>query len=776
MAGKIERKENAWVKFLRAVIYALSISGAVIGASLIKTGNLSSAYADGTHVVKIQNGEIIFFVSLVILSANIVWGIARWFLHGYHEQWRPWRIVGKLVGGGIWRVAVIAPLVLLSALFIAPQTSKIISSNVTEKETPLMALSQSYDDLRYVNDNIDRLSFDEIEKKLAPLMFNNIDFDTNANGNISHNSSFLFVNNASAYSSTVTILNKAKLSSGGHFVVFYTDTGDDRISDDAANKLTVMLEEIISGYNDKLELAYEYEKLPNNNGKLGKMKKVLRSSGIDEDILDSAMPIYVVDPYKDGSSTLASYAGRRFKDLGASILVKLGSLFGEETAQLYNSTPSYPFINIRPQNAESESLAIVTAHELGHHYVSTYSYDTYGKTGSDDNFLDETTPNWMAINVLRNQPAGSLVDKHYNIGYLGEKRGSIQKIDEAIPKLLGYPAVAFLENYYEIVPNAKTIILDATYHGDALNYLYDKAGPDNYRKVMVSLAEKNLTGDYDGRLINSTTPMGELIDCVDVCEQKYWIQPSSTRYLYFATDEYKNTHIGFAGDKDVYGSLLGLKYDGKYEIINSGDDKIDFLISDDTVKEYEVVVFAVANASITDMMSSYKISIITEEIEELITTTGQFDFGDWFPGFGAGCHEVDVNRIFDNLIKMIDVGSSILSMFADFDQSSYSDLQTEYDEGGAEAKEHIINAKNELSPYRVTVCTNYIKPGEDFNVVKRQLQLATGSGFSLFDQTNDLDRTSIFLGFDLLQRKGNVYVLGQHATEMGLLVVSISER
>ena len=97
IAERIESKgkESGWIKFVRFLIYAISIIGVTIGASLIKVGGLSVAYVDGTYVAKIENGEIIFFTSLVVLYGNIMWGVLRWFLRGYREKWKPGWIIGK---------------------------------------------------------------------------------------------------------------------------------------------------------------------------------------------------------------------------------------------------------------------------------------------------------------------------------------------------------------------------------------------------------------------------------------------------------------------------------------------------------------------------------------------------------------------------------------------------------------------------------------------------------------------------------------------------------
>ena len=233
-------KENGWIKFARFLIYVVSIIGVTVGASLIKTGNLSAAYADGTYVAKINNGEIIFFVFLIILCGNIVWGILRWFLRGYREKWKPGRIIGKLIGGGIWRVLVIMPLMLLSFMIISPKVADVISDIVIEEQhnQKRISLSEPLNNLKYISEHLEDYTFEELEEELAPYFFKNIDFGVDASSNISKQQSpGLLTQNASAYASSVTVLNKAKLSSKGHFIVFYTDTGDDAILDKKAEEV-----------------------------------------------------------------------------------------------------------------------------------------------------------------------------------------------------------------------------------------------------------------------------------------------------------------------------------------------------------------------------------------------------------------------------------------------------------------------------------------------------------------------------------------------------------
>ncbi|MBQ1387734.1 hypothetical protein IIY68_03015 [Candidatus Saccharibacteria bacterium] len=795
--GISSQKEKGWIKFVRFLVYAVSIVGVTVGASLIKVGGLSAAYADGTYAAKIENGEIIFFVSLVILYANIMWGILRWFLRGYREKWKPGRIIGKLIGGGIWRMLVIMPLMLLSFMVISSKVADAISDIVIEEQhnQKRISLSEPLNNLKYISEHLEDYTFEELEEELAPYFFKNIDFGVDASSNISKQQSpGLLTQNASAYASSVTVLNKAKLSSKGHFVVFYTDTGDDAISDKKAEELAEMLEEIIVGYEENLGLEYKYEKFTNYNTDVTtaiKIKSVLVASGVEKNdsdffgasVLETAMPVYVANPYKEGSNILATYAGRRFAEYGNSILIRLGSIFGEETARLYDSAPSYPFVHILPENVDSESLAIVTAHELGHHYVATYSYDNYGGIGNDDDFIDETTPNWMAINVLLNQPPGNLInDNHYQYSYLND--ATSVKISGVAPGFLGYPAVAFLENYYEVVPDAKTIIMDATYYGDALNYLYNHAGEDNFRKVMINLAEKNLTGEYGGKLMNYretrrgkqyTLPKSEELQCTDLCTKEYSINPAATEYLYFAVDEYRGSKLSYDGGDGVSVSVLGRDTNNEWHILQSGKDNGEFIFADDMAEMYNLVAFAVANSNI-EYSKKYEIGITSAEFEKLIDVAGKFDFDGLYQDLGQGCFEVNLDSLFDLYGKFMDLGGAVIDVIAAIDDTTdYSDLQNEWTKETNEVKDGVEEARQNAAKYRISVCANYIAEGRKFDEVKNTLQKAMGWNMNLYDERDGSDRMSVFFGFDLLTRQGKIYVLAESEGEMGLITINVSE-
>ena len=784
-------KHDGLTKLLRIVIYLFTIIGTVSGASLIKIGGLSAAYADGTYVAKIQNGEILFFVFLIILCANVMWGILRWFLRGYREQWKAGRIIGKLIGGGIWRTLAIMPLILLSLFFIAPKISEVIDQNALAKDarTGIVAtLSWPTERLEYIANHLEDFTIEELREELEPYLFNNVQFGTDASGNTATTqTSGLFTQNAFAYNRNVTTLNKVALSPSEKFIVFYTDTGDNAILDSEANELASMADDIVKKYSN---LGFKYENNTvkvNDEVSLLAAKMLLKANGIDENILSTAMPIYVMDPFKDGSRTLAFYTGRKNADLLGHILIGLASLgiAGKDTAEMawmINSTPLYPFFTILPEYINSDSLPVISAHELGHHYESIYGYSQGYNINTPGNFINETIANWMAINVYPDRKENDAINAdHYNETYLLEDMGKTIRNAGDASGLVGYAAVAFLENYANIVPNASTIIMEADFSTDPLEYLYNSAGAELFQKTMTSLAEKNLTGDYGGKLINYILPHGEQNPCTDFCTETYEIAPAATEYLYFATTEYLNTTIEFLGNMgETSVSILGKNSSSSWEILESGAVKAEFKITEEVADKYEIIAFAVADYTIQDA-DEYIIKITKTEMEDIIADEGEYDFSSFYSELGDGCIEIDTNALFDDLTQIVDMGAELIGALSElgtaFDETAdFSGVKAEYDESAMEAKTALSEAKSDLAPYRIVICGNYVKEGLSFDAVKYKLQSAMGWNIEILDEKDGSDRINVFAGGDLLTRVGRIYILARSSNETGLITINISER
>ena len=779
------KKQHKWLKVLRFALYCIAIPSFAVGIGLIKTSNLSASYANGTHDAEYANGLIIFLMSTIVLCSNIYWGIIRWFLRGYHESWRPGQIIAKLIGGGIWRTLLVVPLFVISLLFITPLLTGLIANNVLAETSGFIPYDPDYSmhRLEYLNEHFDDLPREQVVQELSDLMLEQLEFDPQAE--ISKHMPSIFTSNASATTHNVAKLTKAVLSTKERFVVFYTTRGDDAISDTQATDLAAMLEEIIDNYETNLGMEYSYQQVGVGILKDIGIKNVLKANNIDANILKTAMPVYVANPFTEQSNILASYASTEFTKIIAQIALKLGNIpfFADgENADIfkfYESAPSFPFINIGPDSVNSPDLASVTAHEIGHHFVHLSNNATYGDAGSTEDFIDETVPNWMAIHTTENLPVEGVINGgHYNKTYLA--KGTSVRLSDSVPDFSGYPPYALLENYADIVPDGQSKIMDAVYHGNALERLHELAGSSLFAKVMTTLAEKNLTGDYGGKIVNYILPKGENLYCTDSCTHTYQINPASTQYLYFTPDEYTDTRVNFVGSDDIAASVVGKTTNNSWEIIATANANAAIDFSGENYHKYQVVALAVSNANIFNQ-SSYVVNITNSNLVDIITDEGDYDFGlsddEMFTDLGGGCYGFNVNKALDYLNRFIGLGSEFLGVIAAYDESgAINEMKNEYDSSMDEVSSNIEQTKQELAPYNITLCVSQISHSQSFESALIAVKNSLGYSFNIYDGQDGDTRISVNAGFDVFSRRAKAYVLASDGTDAGLVTISISPR
>ena len=90
-----------------------------------------------------------------------------------------------------------------------------------------------------------------------------------------------------------------------------------------------------------------------------------------------------------------------------------------------------------------------------------------------------------------------------------------------------------------------------------------------------------------------------------------------------------------------------------------------------------------------------------------MASTGNFDFSNLYSELEPGCYEINTDSIFDNLLSFVDLGSDFIAAIGRLSLEDYSEVQSAYDNASIEAKNNITMAKDELSPYRISVCANY---------------------------------------------------------------------
>lgn len=762
-------KESLTAKIFRFLVYVAAIAGTLIGVALLRESELSISYADGTHIVKLSYAIPLFAFSIIALTLNIIWGIARWCSRSFRERWRLATYFRKLILGGLWRVLLIVPFSLLVIYYVTPFLSRQIADTVLEARTDLAPFDPdlAYHRLAYLSEHFSSLDAESVAKELTKLTLSNVDYDVPAASvspsapvdteSPAPDSDAASTENTSTedtptentpaestpVESTATepttevdpsrnsitkYLNRTYLSSGTHFLIIYSDTGDDQITELQASVLAEMLEGVITGFSQYTELIYEYTPTINNEASLARLSALLQKNGLDPAVLNRAMPVFVTNPFDTTTTEYITYAGQAYQSLASSLAASLDVAIDSTRVQSYASTPLYPFINIRPKIIASDSLPILAAHELAHHYIDNYCKIQEDKSCTNNEFATESLANWLAVTALPDTASTTVINyNHYNSTYLA--KGTDYSIDSSIPGFTGYPAIAFLENYTSLKENGASHLFTALTEPDPLAYLYGTVTPDVFRSLMTIQAEKNLTGSYGGVLTNYILPTGHAISCPDICRTFHQIAPASTEYYYFSTAEYVGSDVVFTGTENAHTSILMRDYDGNWEYFASNAENIPIGITDRILKKYQFIVFAVNNSSITDNETVAFDRAKTDLADYIDFDTRFTDISqssNAFRSVGQDCYEVDTDQLLGGL-------GSILNP----------------------------STENDTYAYTVRTCTNNIKSLVGFDDLKSAIASSLGFYLNPGNSDDGTTKSSTFVVPDLLNHRFVVYFLKQ---------------
>ena len=760
------KKGDGWIKFLRIIIWVAVTILLTTAFQLRALGKTSSAYADGSYATKASLGNTLFWIGLILGLANLVWGAYRWFSRLVKEKWKAGKIIGKLIGGGIWRTLAILPVIGIAYFVISPA--------IIAKTAPKTAEFTQYGSVLHNVDieDVESLSENEKEQLIELLFLPNVKFDTDASSNISTKKT-LFTTNAYA-GSKVTVLNKAKLSPDKKFVIFYTDTGDDKVSDERVANMGAMLDEIVTSYKTIYGQDFNYHKSDFNGvDNTETMQKVLASNGIDKNIMNTAMPVYIVNPYTDNvEGTLASYAGTEWNDETHQKALRwafVAEKYQREQANLYKSAPSLPFIHVQPEAVGNISTYESVAHELGHHYISNYCFINGGGSCEIHKALNEATANYLAINVTPSEKQGEVINGHYQSFLIGNCYSPDKTIQEPIKNygchstgsFIGYPALAYVHNYSKTVPNGSKIIFDSFMQSNQIEYLAAQAGQANYKKVMQAYSSHTILNNYGIKDLNADSlPNGHKVPCYDFCTEDYKMFYSSIRFMYATKSDFLNKTIKMtANDNDITFQLFGEK-NGTWQIIESADSEISFTFLGKT--EYDTVAFSPINYSANqDRMIT--ISISDSEIEEILEEPEPVEEEDPYNPVTTddnGCMRIEIKSLMELPGRLYKILSE-----SEFSESEIAKELQQTDKDATAAAEKI---DFEI----LTICEDKIKQGISFDQANSIIKKSTNS-FHLGTNKSSEANISALVKYEPLTRRAKGYVLVE-TPDIGLHLYSVT--
>lgn len=136
-------REFGIVKFLRILIWLAATIALTLGVSLLVRSRSSEAFAGGLSAGLREQSENILRIALIAGGVNLLWGMFRWFRRWHRERWRFTRVLRKLIGGGLIRIAVFTIITAVSFLFVAP----FFDSRIISDTAPQLAHMQNVDEL-----------------------------------------------------------------------------------------------------------------------------------------------------------------------------------------------------------------------------------------------------------------------------------------------------------------------------------------------------------------------------------------------------------------------------------------------------------------------------------------------------------------------------------------------------------------------------------------------------------------------------------------------------
>lgn len=409
-------------------------------------------------------------------------------------------------------------------------------------------------------------------------------------------------------------LNKVYLSQNGNFLIWYTDIGDDAITDEQLQSIATGLENTISLYEQKFGIKYSYNPYIDNkyfNEDWKNAKETLTQNHISTSVLQAAMSVYVYDT--GSNSVLASYIDQQdaAKWINRSLILDILDEDG---------IINYPYIVINRNGFENnESLVQLYNHELFHHMQYLYCTSTNGKRCVADVRLTESIANFASSlvsdvstsnNFLNNWASTYTKNTSVQLSEITDKGGS-----------LGYAIFPYFNSYSSNVNNWATILIEAHNQEKPFEYIQSNTPKEDLINTINDLAYRTISQNYTNKSLISNTGITNKKD-LTTGNYNLTINPGSIDY--FELDTIYNLKVTTNQNDYLTIKIYGYK-NGKYKEIKSELNTIEL----DTAfyVNYDKFYLAVTNGN---LINSYDYTIHIEnskyqENSEFITTFDNYN-------------------------------------------------------------------------------------------------------------------------------------------------------
>lgn len=395
-------------------------------------------------------------------------------------------------------------------------------------------------------------------------------------------------------------LDKVALSSNEHFLIWYTDTGDDAITEEQLKQIDDTLENAITIYTMEFGIRYSYDPYVDNkwfNDDYSHAEDVMEDCGLSKSYFKEAMSVYVYDT--GSNAVLASYCDEQDTAKWINNTIFLDILDNDGII-------NYPYIilNRRGFEGNSDSLTQLCNHEFFHHMQFLYSMETMGERCGADLVISEGIANYASALASSVTSTGTFLNNWAGV-YSQNTSTSLPKISDGQSK--GYGIFPYFYAYGKEVPEAHDIIMRAHIEKDPFEYIQENTDKSYLVKTINRLAFSTISQDYDNKSMISNKGIKEKDELRINHTYNQTINPGAIDY-YKLSDTMDMDLVTDGKDYvsfNVYGRL-----GNRWEKINSETGNMSIDMSADAHKPYDELYLAVTNGNLLD---SYEYDIEIKE-------------------------------------------------------------------------------------------------------------------------------------------------------------------
>ena len=463
----------------------------------------------------------------------------------------------------------------------------------------------------FIAEHYSELSNDTLRYYAEKINLKGITFELDKENETANNKvalSNLLFEEVHAATQKTTNLNKALLSKNGNFVVWYTTTGDSAIDYNTAKKVADGLESSVQQYTKLFGYNYSFNSNVISKGKTyNNQLKVLQSSNIDTEYLESAMQVYIVN-YNHNSKAKYYYGTGKGREIINSILG------GDEFGSII-----YPYILIKPSAFDDyERLEQIYNHELFHHYQHEILCGQNNCSMSSDPYYADSTANWASSLITNKTTLKGFLNEWADVYRYNSNSLFGRYINEYGEEKAAYAIYVYLYNYSSIVENGVYKIIQAMYKDNFLEYLEKNSTLEERKKIQKEIAIKNLTLNYTNNNLNvpiENRSMSNINDAINIKKNDVILEEvgiGKNGIAYYNINLSENEALKIIVEKDnkyVDVILVAQDENDDFVIIDNSDNKGNEIAFDtNDYKNYRRYYVIIYNNNIT-LQNYYSLTI-----------------------------------------------------------------------------------------------------------------------------------------------------------------------